>query len=65
MIEKYYVNTSAYNAIIFMLVSIIFLSLKITSIITWPWLWVLSPLWMVGGLIAGIWILLSCKHILS
>ena len=27
---------------------IIFVALKLTHIITWPWLWVLSPIWIYG-----------------
>ena len=26
---------------------IIFIILKLTGVIVWPWLWVLSPLWLV------------------
>jgi len=25
---------------------IIFLTLKLAGVITWPWLWVLSPIWL-------------------
>ena len=34
------------------LLTIVFIVLKLTSVITWSWLWVLSPLWisMVSGL---------------
>lgn len=27
---------------------IIFVTLKLTHIITWSWLWVLSPIWIYG-----------------
>ena len=27
---------------------IIFIALKLTHIITWSWLWVLSPIWIYG-----------------
>jgi len=30
--------------------TLIFLVLKLTSTIAWSWLWVLSPLWIAGGL---------------
>lgn len=30
--------------------TLIFITLKLTEIIAWSWLWVLSPLW-IGGLI--------------
>lgn len=31
--------------------TIIFLVLKITNNITWPWIWVLSPIWITAILI--------------
>lgn len=34
------------------ILTIIFIVLQITKIITWSWLWVLSPLWISAGLIA-------------
>jgi membrane protein YdbS with pleckstrin-like domain len=30
---------------------IIFITLKITGIITWSWVWVLSPLWISSALV--------------
>jgi hypothetical protein len=48
--------------------TILFIGLKLTGYITWPWVWVLSPLWIslliglsivaifvVIGIVAGIW----------
>jgi hypothetical protein len=35
--------------------TILFIGLKLTGHITWPWLWVLSPLWI--GLLIGLSIL--------
>ena len=48
--------------------TILFIGLKLTGYITWPWVWVLSPLWISAlivlsilavavtiALIAGIW----------
>lgn len=28
------------------LLTIVFITLKLTDVIDWPWLWVLSPLWI-------------------
>jgi len=28
------------------LLTIVFITLKLTNVITWSWLWVLSPLWI-------------------
>ena len=36
--------------------TIIFIVLKLVGVITWSWVWVLSPLWI--GLIAGVALLL-------
>ena len=39
------------------LLTIVFITLKLTGYIQWPWLWVLSPLWIslvVGLVILGI-----------
>jgi hypothetical protein len=39
-------------------VLIVFVVLKLTNVITWSWLWVLSPLWISIGLVVlvfGIW----------
>jgi len=30
------------------LLTVVFIVLKLTGVISWPWLWVLAPLW--GGL---------------
>lgn len=47
---KYYkpddVNVS-YNGISFTgLLTIVFIVLKLTKVINWPWVWVLAPLWV-------------------
>ena len=42
------------------LLALIFISFKVTNLITWSWLWVLSPLWigysivLIAGLILSI-----------
>ena len=33
------------------LLTIVFIVLKLTKVIAWSWLWVLSPLWIGWGLI--------------
>ena len=33
------------------LLTIVFITLKLTGHITWPWVWVLSPLWIGAALI--------------
>ena len=32
------------------LLTILFVALRLTEVITWSWLWVLSPIWMVLAL---------------
>ena len=44
-------NTSSSNGISFVgLLTILFIGLKLGAVITWSWLWVLSPLWIIGAL---------------
>ena len=32
------------------ILTIVFVVLKLTGVITWPWVWVLSPLWIMGSI---------------
>ena len=32
------------------LLTVLFVGLKLTGHITWPWIWVLSPIWISFGL---------------
>lgn len=32
------------------ILTIVFVVLKLTGVIAWSWLWVLSPLWIAAGL---------------
>jgi hypothetical protein len=46
------------------LLAVLFVGLKLTNVIAWPWLWVLSPLWIplllliailvIGGVFAAL-----------
>lgn len=33
------------------LLTLLFIGLKLTNVITWSWVWVVSPMW-IGGLLA-------------
>jgi hypothetical protein len=33
------------------LLTIVFITLKLIGKITWPWIWVLSPIWVSAGLV--------------
>jgi hypothetical protein len=32
------------------LLTVLFIGLKLTNVIAWSWLWVLSPLWISAGI---------------
>ena len=34
--------------------TILFVGLKLTNYISWPWLWVLSPIWISAALVGGV-----------
>lgn len=36
------------------LLTIVFITLKLCGVITWPWLWVLSPIWISLALVLSI-----------
>lgn len=36
------------------LLTIVFITLKLTDVIAWSWLWVLSPLWLPVAFILGL-----------
>lgn len=39
------------------LLTLLFIGLKLSSVITWSWLWVLAPMWGPIAVIFAIWIL--------
>jgi hypothetical protein len=46
------------------LLTIVFIVLKLTHVIDWPWLWVLSPAWIglgLGLMILGVVVLIAAK----
>jgi hypothetical protein len=51
-------NTSSSSGIGFPgLLTVLFVGLKLTGYISWPWVWVLSPLWisaLIGLTVVGI-----------
>ena len=40
----------------FGLLTIVFITLKLTGFITWSWWWVLAPLWMTWAFLAVVWL---------
>lgn len=48
-------NTSKAGGVGFLgLLALIFITLKLTGVIGWSWLWVLAPLWIPAALVIGI-----------
>lgn len=50
-------TTVQYNGVGFVgLLTLLFITLKLTGYVTWSWLWVLSPLWIdpLVGITAGL-----------
>lgn len=45
------------------MLTILFIGLKLTNNIDWPWLWVLSPLWITAGVLLAI--LVICLFVLG
>ncbi|WP_019214468.1 hypothetical protein [Fenollaria massiliensis] len=44
------------------LLAIVFITLKLTGNITWPWLWVLAPIWaplLLAGIIVYILVIIA------
>ena len=57
--KKVTVNTPNF----FELLALLFIGLRLAKVITWPWLWVLAPLWLpacLALLIACVVVL--CRH---
>jgi hypothetical protein len=36
---------------------LVFITLKLTSIIAWSWWWVLSPIWLPSTVVSFVWVL--------
>lgn len=47
-------NTSSGGIGFACLLTIVFIALKLTNVIAWSWVWVLSPLWISAVLAIGI-----------
>ncbi len=41
-----------------MIVQIALIALKLCGVIAWPWVWVLTPLW-IGAIIAILWVVIQ------
>lgn len=47
------------------LLSLLFIALKLTGVIGWPWLWVLSPIWITFGLVGAIFVVVGIVYVIS
>jgi NADH:ubiquinone oxidoreductase subunit 3 (subunit A) len=45
--------------------TILFIALKLTGQITWPWVWVLSPIWISGLIVFALFIILLAIAIIN
>jgi len=51
-------NNSSGGSGIVGLLTILFIGLKLSNIITWTWLWVLSPLWILTLLVVVVYVVI-------
>ena len=59
-------NTSSSGGIGFSgLLTIVFIVLKLTGVIAWSWLWVLSPIWISILLVLVLLAIVAAAHIWS
>lgn len=56
---EFKLNISTWLWVLLNFLQIAFIALKLFNIITWSWLWVLSPLWIFMGLIYAFWLINS------
>lgn len=47
------------------LLTIVFVVLKLTNVIDWSWWWVLSPIWIVAGLVLLLLSVAGILHLIS
>ena len=47
------------------LLTLVFITLKLCGVITWSWLWVLSPLWIPAVFICGVLLVVILYFIVS
>ena len=43
---------------------VVFIVLKFCKVITWAWVWVLSPLWLSAIFVFGVWIIIKVYHLI-
>ena len=53
-------NITVYSPNFFEWLALLFIGLRLAGIITWPWVWVLAPLWLPACLV----IIIACVVVL-
>lgn len=48
---------------VFGLMGVMFIGLKLTGYVTWPWLWVLAPFWIPFAIVFGV--LCACSIVVG
>jgi fatty acid desaturase len=48
---------------VFGLMGVMFIGLKLTGYVTWPWLWVLAPFWIPAAIVFGV--LFTCSVVVG
>jgi len=46
------------------ILTLIFITLKLTSVISWSWLWVLAPLWIPFAIALGIFVVVGILYLI-
>ena len=47
------------------ILGVIFIILKLTGNITWPWIWVLAPFWIPWAIVIGILIIIGLVAVIA
>ena len=47
------------------LLTIVFITLKLCNVINWPWVWVLSPVWIPLAIVVAIVAICTCAWLLK
>lgn len=47
------------------LLQLVFLVLKLTGTVAWPWVWVLAPLWISAGLAVVVFIVMGVIFLIA
>jgi fatty acid desaturase len=48
---------------VFGLMGVMFIGLKLTGYVTWPWIWVLSPFWIPAAIVFSV--LFTCSVVVG